>query len=111
MPKPHYEANRGYALTDGDTILPINDYFDLTLKGNIFANGSWLTTAQTSYNKRYKYSGNFSFSYANNISGIRDYLIIPNLQITRLGWNFNPECQGNARFQILASVNMSSSRI
>ena len=109
MPKPHYEANRGYALTDGGYYFAINDYFDLTLKGNIFANGSWLTTAQTSYNKRYKYSGNFSFSYANNISGhkgLSDYSKSTNYS---LGWNFNQNAKATPGSRFSASVNMSSS--
>ncbi len=65
----HYEAERGYALTEGGYYFAINDYFDLTVKGSIFTNGSWLVNTQTTYNKRYRYRGSFSFSYANNISG------------------------------------------
>jgi len=109
LPKPHYEANRGYALTDGGYYFAINNYFDLTLKGNIFTNGSWLTTAQTTYNKRYRYSGNFSFSYANNVTGhkgLPDYTKAANYSI---GWSFNqnPKARPGSRFS--ASVNMSSS--
>ena len=63
------ERERGYSLTEGGYYFAINNYFDLALKGNIYANGSWMATAQTNYNKLYKYNGNFSFSYANNISG------------------------------------------
>jgi len=109
MPKPHYEAGRGYALTDGGYYFPISNYFDLTLKANIFTNGSWMATAQSNYNKLYKYSGNFSFSYANNISGhkgLEDYSKSINYS---LGWSYvqNPKARPGSRFS--ASVNMSSS--
>jgi len=109
IPKFHYEANRGYALTEGGYYFAINDYFDLTLNGNIFTNGSWLLKAQTSYNKLYKYSGNFSFSYAKNISGhkgLSDYNKQSNYS---LGWTYNqnPKARPGSRFS--ASVNMSSS--
>ncbi|MBG0859234.1 MAG: LPS-assembly protein LptD, partial [Bacteroidales bacterium] len=109
VPKPHYEAGRGYALTDGGYYMPINDYFDLTLKGNIFTNGSWMVTGQTNYNRLYKYSGNLSFSYANNISGhkgLEDYNKSVNYNFA---WSYvqNPKARPGSRFS--ASVNMSSS--
>jgi len=109
MPRPHYEEGRGYALTDGGYYFALNNYFDLTLKGNIFTNGSWLSTVATSYNKRYKYSGNFSFTYANNVNGhkgLPDYKKAANYNI---GWTFNqnPKARPGSRFS--ASVNMSSS--
>ncbi|NLN31810.1 MAG: LPS-assembly protein LptD, partial [Bacteroidales bacterium] len=109
MPKPHYEDGRGYALTDGGYYFALNNYFDLTLKGNIFTNGSWLSTVSSTYSKRYKFSGSFSFTYANNITGhkgLPDYRKQANYS---LGWNFsqNPKARPGSTFS--ASVNMSSS--
>ena len=109
IPKPHYEAGRGYALTEGGYYFAINDYFDLTMQGNIFTNGSWLMNARTSYNKLYKYSGNFSFSYAKNVAGhkgLSDYKEDKNYSV---GWTYsqNPKARPGSRFS--ASVNMSSS--
>jgi hypothetical protein len=109
IPKQHYEEGRGYALTDGGYYFAINNYFDLTLMTNIFTNGSWLATARTSYNKLYKYSGNFSFSYAKNLSGhkgLSDYREAANYNVS---WTYtqNPKARPGSRFS--ASVNMSSS--
>jgi hypothetical protein len=109
IPNPHYESGRGYALTDGGYYFALNNYFDLTLKGSIFTNGSWLTTAQTNYNKLYKYSGNFSFSYADNKighQGLPDFSESTNYS---LAWTYNqsPKARPGSRFS--ASVNMSSS--
>lgn len=109
IPKPHYEEGRGYALTDGGYYFALNNYFDLTLQGNIFTNGSWLTTIASNYNKRYKYSGNFSFSYANNISGhkgLQDYRKSANYKI---GWNYSQNAKARPGSRFSASVNMSSS--
>jgi hypothetical protein len=109
LPKPHYEAGRGYALTEGGYYFPINNYFDLTLRGNIFTNGSWMVTGQTSYNKLYKYSGNLSFSYANNISGhkgLDDYNKSINYSF---GWSYNQNTKARPGSRFSASVNMSSS--
>jgi LptD protein len=109
IPKLHYEEARGYALTEGGYYFAINNYLDLTLRGNIFTNGSWLLNAQTSYNKLYKYSGSFSFSYANNVTGhkgLPDYTEAKNYSIA---WTYtqNPKARPGSRFS--ASVNMSSS--
>ena len=109
MPKPHYEEGRGYALTDGGYYFALNNYFDLTLKGNIFTNGSWLGTVATSYNKRYKYSGNFSFTYANNVNGhkgLSDYRKAANYSIN---WSYNQNAKARPGSRFAASVNMSSS--
>ncbi len=109
MPKPHYEEGRGYALTDGGYYFALNNYFDLTLKGNIFTNGSWLGTVATNYNKRYKYSGNFSFTYANNVNGhkgLSDYRKAANYSIN---WSYNQNAKARPGSRFSASVNMSSS--
>jgi lipopolysaccharide assembly outer membrane protein LptD (OstA) len=109
IPRIGEERLRGFSLTDGGYYFAINDYLDLTLKGSLYSNGTWLASAQTNYNKLYKYSGNFSFSYANNISGhkgLPDYSKSSNYKI---GWTFtqDPKAMPGARFS--ASVNMSSS--
>jgi len=109
IPRVGQEQQRGYSLTEGGYYFAINDYFDLSLRGNIYTNGTWMLTAATNYNKMYKYSGNFSFSYANNISGhkgLPDYNKSTNY---RLGWTYvqNPKARPGSRFS--ASVNMSSS--
>jgi lipopolysaccharide export system protein LptA len=109
IPRIGEEVERGYSLTEGGYYFALSDYFDLTLKGNLYANGSWMTTAQTNYKRLYKYQGNFSFSYANNIlghKGLPDYSKTNNY---RLGWTFNqdPKAAPGSRFS--ASVNMSSS--
>ncbi len=108
IPKVHYEAARGYALTEGGYYAPINDNFDLTIKGSIFTNGSWLTSAQTSYNKRYRYSGTLSFTYANNVSGHKG---LPDESVSKnwaLGWSYNQDAKARPGSRFSASVNMSS---
>jgi hypothetical protein len=109
IPKIGQEQLRGYNLTDGGYYFAISDYFDLTLKGSIYTNGTWIASAQTNYNKQYKYGGQFSFSYANNISGhkgLQDYSKVSNY---KLGWTYtqSPKARPGSRFS--ANVNMSSS--
>jgi lipopolysaccharide export system protein LptA len=109
IPRIGEERLRGYSLTEGGYYFAVSDYFDLALKGNLYSNGTWMVTAQSNYNRLYKYSGNFNFSYANNVSGhkgLQDYVSSTNYH---LGWVFsqNPKAAPGSRFS--ASVNMSSS--
>ncbi|MCU0407733.1 MAG: hypothetical protein MUD02_02180 [Bacteroidales bacterium] len=109
IPRIGEERERGFYLSEGGYYFALNDYFDLTLKGNIYSNGSWLATAQSSYNKLYKYNGNFSFSYAKNITGhvgLEDYSKAINY---RLGWIFNQDQKASPGSRFSASVNLCSS--
>jgi hypothetical protein len=109
FPRIGEERERGYSLTDGGYYFAISDYFDLTVKGSIYSNGSWLATAQTNYNKLYKYNGNFLFNYANNITGhqgLDDYSQSTNY---KLGWTFTQDPKSSPGSRFSASVNMSSS--
>jgi len=109
IPRVGQEQQRGYNLTEGGYYFALSEYFDLALKGNIYTNGTWMLTASTNYNRLYRYSGNFQFSYANNISG---YKGLPDYRKTtnyRVGWTYtqSPKASPGSRFS--ASVNMSSS--
>ena len=109
FPRIGQEVTRGYSLTEGGYYFAVSDYFDLALKGNIYANGTWISTAQSNYNKLYKYSGNFSFSYANNVDGhkgLPDYVVTTNY---RLGWTHAQDAKAAPGSRFSASVNMSSS--
>ena len=108
IPRYGEERVRGFSLTDGGYYFAISNYFDLTLKGSVYANGSWIGTGQTNYKRLYKYNGGFSFSYANNIAGhkgLSDYSKSSNY---RLGWTFNQDPKSSPGSRFSASVNMSS---
>jgi len=109
IPRYGEERIRGFSLSDGGYYFAISNYFDLQLKGSVYANGSWIAGAQTDYKKLYKYNGSLSFNYAVNISGhkgLPDYLASPNY---RLGWTFTQDPKASPGSRFSASVNMSSS--
>ena len=109
IPRYGEERVRGFSLSDGGYYFALSDYFDLQFKGSIYANGSWLGTAETNYKRLYKYSGNFLFTYANNISGhkgLSDYSKSTNY---RLGWIFTQDPKASPGSRFSASVAMSSS--
>jgi hypothetical protein len=109
VPRVGQEQERGYNLTEGGYYFAISDYFDLAIRGNIYTNGTWMLTSQSNYSKRYKFDGQFSLSYANNISGhkgLKDYNKTTNYKI---GWTYNQNAKAHPGSRFSANVNMSSS--
>jgi hypothetical protein len=109
IPRIGQENLRGYSLTDGGYYFAVSDYFDLALRGNLYSNGTWIATATTNYNRLYRYNGNFSFSYANNISGHRGLQDYSKTNNYKIGWMYNQDAKSSPGSRFSASVNMSSS--
>ncbi len=59
-------AGRGYFLRQGGYYLGLGEHLDLSLLGDIYTNTSWQLSTRSSYNYRYRFSGNFSANYAFN---------------------------------------------
>jgi hypothetical protein len=109
MPKYGQEQQRGYFLSDGGYYFAGTDYFDLKMTGNIYSNGTWLASAESAYNLRYRFSGRFSYSYANNIAGhkgLPDYARSSNY---RVSWTHSQDPKASPGSRLSANVNMSSS--
>ena len=102
------ERERGYSLTNMGYYFSINDYFDLSITGNLYTNGTWSTNVKSNYNKLYKFSGNVNFDYAKNVSGRKG--IDRNEQTNySFGWTYNQAPQASPDSKFSASVSMSSS--
>ncbi|TDQ31141.1 lipopolysaccharide assembly outer membrane protein LptD (OstA) [Zeaxanthinibacter enoshimensis] len=110
MPTFGNDPDRGYFLQNGGYYLPINDYVDLTLTGDLYTNGSYGLRGQSVYAKRYAYRGNINFRYENQVTsqrGFDDYSrgTIYNIQISH---SQDPKASPNSRLS--ASVNLGSSQ-
>jgi len=109
MPSYVDELTRGFGLTNGGYYFAINDYMDLEVKGEIYTKGTWAVNATTRYIKRYKYSGNLSFSYREDViseKGLPDYQSIPNMSIV---WSHSQDTKANPFFNFSSSVNFATS--
>jgi hypothetical protein len=76
LPSFTEEQRRGFGLEKGGYYLPVSDYMDMTLLGEIWTTGSWGVDILSNYRKRYKYSGSFAISYKEIIQsekGLKDY--------------------------------------
>ncbi len=108
MPTYGDEATRGFYLRDGGYYFAINDNVDLKLTGEIFTKGSWGVSAQTTYKKRYKYSGNFYFNYQVTKEGEKnmpDYSEIKNFKIQ---WSHRQDSKASPNSSFSASVNFAT---
>ncbi len=103
------ELSRGFYLRDGGYYFAVNDYFDLALTGEYYTKGSWGVKARSNYRRRYKYSGNFSFSYlltANSEKSLPDYSESSNMSIT---WSHAQDSKANPYRTFSSSVNFATS--
>lgn len=100
---------RGFYLSDGGYYFAISDNMDLALTGEIYTKGSWGLSAQSTYVKRYKYSGNFSINYLKTITGDKgqpDYAKMTNFQVI---WSHTQDSKANPNMTLSASVNFATS--
>lgn len=103
------DYQRGFYLSEGGYYFAINDNIDLALTGEIYTKGSWGLRAQSSYTKRYKYSGSFNISYLKNIygeKGAADYSKQTNFQVL---WSHSQDSKFNPNMSLSASVNFTTS--
>lgn len=108
MPSYGDETSRGFYLRDGGYYFALNDYMDLKLLGEIYTKGSWGLSAETNYNKRYRYSGNFYFSFLKTIEGEKnmpDYAVTKSMKIQ---WSHQKSPKSSPNFSFSARVNFAS---
>ena len=109
MPTYGDESTRGFYLRDGGYYFAINDKIDLKVLGEFYTKGSWGLSAQTNYKKRYRYSGNFYFSYQNTKEGEKnmpDYSVSKSFKVT---WSHRQDSKANPSQTFSASVNFATS--
>lgn len=108
MPSYGDEMDRGFNLHDGGYYFAINDYVDLKLLGTIYTKGSWGLSGQSTYRKRYKYSGNVNIGYQVSKygdKGLPDYTKMKDLKVT---WSHTQDPKANMFRTFSASVDFAT---
>ncbi|MFI0428937.1 putative LPS assembly protein LptD [Mariniflexile sp. HMF6888] len=103
------QNNRGYFLQNGGYYLAISDYVDLALLGDYYTNGSYGFRTESTYAKRYKFRGNFSFRYENLINSERGFPDYSKSTIYNIRWSHSQDGKSNPNSRFSASVNLGSS--
>lgn len=103
------DYNRGFYARDGGYYFAINDYVDLALRGEIYTKGSWGLNARSTYNKRYRFNGNFEISYITTVLGDKgspDYSKQKNFRVV---WSHTMDQKANPNMSFSAAVNFATS--
>ncbi|MCR5849545.1 MAG: LPS-assembly protein LptD [Bacteroidaceae bacterium] len=108
MPTYGDETSRGFYLRDGGYYFAFNDYVDAKLLGEIYTKGSWALSVQSTYKKRYRYSGNALISYQHTQTGEKN---MPDFSINKsfkVVWTHRQDAKANPTQSFSASVNFST---
>jgi len=107
--------NRGFGISHGGYYFAMNDYYDLTVLGDIFSSGSWGTSVASTFKKRYKYSGTAFVEYSNtsleerriiNSDQVPDSLKTPNRQSLRVTMSYTQDPKRNPTSNFGFNVNL-----
>lgn len=103
------DYRRGFYLRNGGYYFAFNDHIDLSLTGEIYTRGSWGVTAQSTYNKRYKYSGSFNLSYITTMTGDKGEADFTKQNNFKVAWTHAQNAKANPNMSFSASVNFATS--
>ena len=109
MPTFNDTRLRGYSLQNGGYYFALSDNYDLALLGDYYTNGSYALRAESSYAKRYKFSGNVNIRFENLISSERGYPDYSKSNIYNIQWSHSKDQKSNPNSRFSASVNLGSS--
>ena len=100
---------RGYFVQNGGYYIAASDFFDLTLLGDYYTNGSYGFRVESSYRKRYRYNGRLSIRFENLIEGERGLPGYSKSNIYNFRWSHSQDSKANPNSRFSASVNLGSS--
>jgi hypothetical protein len=106
VPSYGEEKRRGFNLRGGGYFFDISEYAKLALTADIYSKGGHALYANSSYLKRYKYSGSVNFAYSKNPDQDDKIETSAYTKDFRLTWSHSPQSKGSGRFS--ASVNAAT---
>ncbi|PHS54781.1 MAG: hypothetical protein COB01_00510 [Lutibacter sp.] len=109
MPTWGDTAQQGYFLQNGGYYFAINDFVVLSVLGDVYSNGSWGLRTDSNYAVRYRFNGNFSFSFENLKNSIRGFDDFSETTNYNLRWSHSQDAKASPNSRISASVNLGSS--
>jgi lipopolysaccharide assembly outer membrane protein LptD (OstA) len=105
------ESNqRGYFIQNGGYYFAVSDYFDLTLLGDFYTNGSYGYNISSDYKVNYKFGGRFGYRSENLITSERGFPDYSKTNIYNLQWSHSQDTKSNPNSRFSANVNLGSSK-
>ncbi|MFY8186889.1 MAG: putative LPS assembly protein LptD [Flavobacterium sp.] len=107
---PNYQdtRNQGYALQNGGYYLALSDYYDLTVLGDYYTNGSYGMRFESNYGVRYKFRGNVNLRFENLIQSERGFPDYSKQNIYNIQWSHSQDAKANPNSRFSANVNLGS---
>lgn len=109
VPSYNDSNTRGFSLQNGGYYFALSDSYDLAVLGDYFTNGSYAMRFESSYAKKYKFSGNVNVRFENLISSERGYPDYSRTNIYNIQWSHSKDAKSNPNSRFSASVNLGSS--
>jgi len=100
------ERRRGFFLRNGGYYWAISDYMDLKATSSIYSRGGFTFDLNSTYKKRYAYTGSFSYSFNRTITDDVEGGTRANDQWLR--WSHTPQTRGRSSFSASVSAGTSS---
>jgi hypothetical protein len=109
---PNFEVNEqfGIGLVNGGYYHVLNDYLDVTFRGDFYSYGGWRANLTPTYRKRYRYQGSFNLSMQRTkiaFKGDPDYMLTKTFNVS---WNHSMDQRAKPGTNFQASVNAGSTR-
>lgn len=101
--------NWGFFLKNGGFYFGTNEYIDLALTGDIYANGSFAGKVNSNYKNRYHYNGGLNLGYSRIIDGNAAFITSTIRNDFFIRWNHAQDTKANPSSRFSANVNAGSS--
>ena len=109
MPTYADDLNAGFGLVNGGYYFAINDYMDVTMRADFYTKGTWSVSGNTTYRKKYKYSGNLSINYRETVTGEKDMTDYSKQKSFSVKLSHSQDAKANPYRTVSASVDFSTS--
>ncbi len=109
IPEYGEERNRGFFLKNGGYYLALSNYFDLALRGDIYSKGTWGLQANSNYNIRYRFSGNFNVRFYDNRIGQEGFPNYSRSKDFSVRWTHRQDPKASPGQNFSANVDFSTS--
>jgi hypothetical protein len=102
---------RGHFLRNGGFYLGISDYWDYTIRTDIFSRGGYGLFNTVNYAQRYRFKGSLNLDYNRIVIGRPEYTGFGNFQNSSdfsIRWNHQQDPKANPNLQFSANVNIAT---
>ncbi|MEO5776641.1 MAG: putative LPS assembly protein LptD [Flavobacterium sp.] len=110
IPSYNDSNTRGFSLQNGGYYFALSDNYDLAVLGDYYTNGSYAMRFESSYAKKYKFSGNVNIRIENIIESERGYPDYSRSNNYNIQWTHAKDAKSNPNSRFSASVNLGTSK-